>query len=188
MHIPTGCIQLPFPHSVVELLPPPPHSRPNPPPPQGKRSQGRSPYYTCQFGTLDRKIQTTRNNLNMNSQLWRKHEQGPEPMAWIRDQINNFSKSDNLSLKDVGTDHNFVIDQQRELLFSLRKVILMPSRITFLIEKSNSCVIENYWILYKCEKSNSRKNENCNQRELLSFFRSKIGRNKQFSSAMEKSN
>ena len=100
------------------------------------------------------------------------------PMAWIRDQINNFSKSDNLSLKDVGTDHNFVIDQQREWLFSLRKVILMPSRITFLIEKSNSCVIENYWILYKYEKSNSRRNENCNQRELLSFFRSKIGRNK----------
>ena len=120
--------------------------------------------------SLDRKIQTTRNNLNMNSQLWRKHEQGPEPMAWIRDQINNFSKSDNFSLKDVGTDHNFVIDQQQELLFSLRKVILMPSRITFLIEKSNSCVIENYWILYKCEKSNSRRNENCNQRELLSFF------------------
>ena len=87
------------------------------------------------------------------------------------DQINNISKSDQLSLKDVGmSDHNFVIDQQRELLLSLRKVILMPLRITFLVEKSNSCVIENYWILYMSEKSNSRRNENCNQRELLSFF------------------
>ena len=89
----------------------------------------------------------------------------------VVDQINNISKSDQLSLKDVGmSDHNFVIDQQRELLLSLRKVILMPLRITFLVEKSNSCVIENYWILYMSEKSKSRRNENCNQRELLSFF------------------
>ena len=41
------------------------------------------------------------------------------------------------------------------------------------MEKRNSHDIEIYWILCKCEKSNSRSKENRNQRELLSFFTDK---------------
>ena len=43
-------------------------------------------------------------------------------------------------------------------------------RIAFLMEKRNSHNIQIYGILCKREKSNSRSNENRNQRKLLSFL------------------
>ena len=76
--------------------------------------------------------------------------------------------------KGICQHRELLFSCHRELLFSTRKVILLSSRITKFSKSVRKVILVETRIV--------TNENNC------PFFRSKIGRNKQFSSAMEKSN